>query len=373
MSLTVEQLDTVTEVNRNQWNNVVEQSELGCVSHRYEWLRAVEAGISHDAKHLVVRKKGNPIAVFPNFVTELDLSTGKQVERLRSELGLTDVGQIERLQSELGLDVGGQVERLSSIRPGYGGPITMTSEEETIELLLDTVGELCTGRILYNELRTYDQRYVRYHDLLDERGYKPVIHSCRFTLDLSQGWEPVYQGMDSERRRGIRRGHESEFEVVDEEITEDTLMAFYDGYETVAERVGQPTHPRSFFRELPRLADRLQLFTLRVDGADRGQYIHLLDDEQSTIQHLFTAVTEEHFEYRAPELLHEHAIRWGIEEGYETYELRGSPPDFRNSVFRFKEYFGAETVPSIIYERGRPAPALTALNVGRSLTRRLES
>ncbi len=358
MSLTVEQLDTVEAIHRNQWNTVVEQSELGCVSHRYEWLRAVEAGTSHDAKHLVVTKKENPIAVFPNFVTELELTNGGQFEQLSSELGLTD---------------GVQVEQLSSIRPGYGGPVTMTNEEEALELLLDAVGDLCTGTILYNELRTYDQSYVRYHDLLAERGYKPAILSCRFTLDLSQGWEPVYEGMDSERRRGIRRGHEAEFEVVDEAVTESALMSFYDGYETVAERVDQPTHPRSFFRELLRLDDRLKLFTLRVDGEDRGQYIYLLDDEQSTLQHLFTAVTEDHFEYRAPELLHEHAIRWGIEEGYETYELRGSPPDFRNGVFRFKEYFGAETAPLINYERGRPAPALTALKVGRSLTRRLES
>ncbi len=343
MSLAVEQVDTVEAVNRNQWNNVVEQSKLGCVNHRYEWLRAVEDGTSHEAKHLLVSKKGNPVAIFPNFVTEV---------------GVTE---------------GGQIERLSSIRPGYGGPITMTNEEETLELLLDAVGELCTGRILYNELRTYDNNYVRYHDLLEEKGYKPAILACRFTLDLSQGWEPVYENMDSERRRGIRRGHEHDIDVVDEEITETTCLQFYDGYETVAERVGQPTHPRSFFRELPRLADRLKLATLRVDGEDRGQYIYLRDDEQSTVQHLFSAVTEDHFEYHAPELLHEHAIKWGIEEGYETYELRGSPPDFRNGVFRFKEYFGAETIPQIVYERGRPAPALTALNVGRSLTRRLES
>ncbi len=339
MSLELEQLDTVAEANRNQWNNVVENAALGCVFHRYEWLRAVEAGTDHDAKHLLVTKKGNPIACFPNFVTRV-----------------------------------GQLERLSSIRPGYGGPITMTDENESLELLLDGVGECCRGTILYNELRTYDQNYVRYHDLLDERGYQPTILSCRFTLDLSDGWEPVFEGMDSERRRGIRRGHEeNDIEVIEEPITETACLQFYEDYETVAERVGQPTHPRSFFRELPRVADRLVLFTLRVDGEDRGQYMYICDDEQSTLQHLFTAVTEDHFEYRAPELLHEHAIRWGIDEGYETYELRGSPPDFRNGVFRFKEYFGAETIPLIVYERGRPAPALTALNVGRSLSRRLES
>ncbi|MFP8951989.1 GNAT family N-acetyltransferase [Natrialbaceae archaeon A-arb3/5] len=338
MGLDVRRLDSIDEANRNQWNNVVEQSDLGCVYHRYEWLRAIEAGLSHEPKHLLVSKKGNPIALFPNFVTEL-----------------------------------GRINRLSSIRPGYGGPITMTEEEEALELLLDSVGDLCTGRILFNELRVYDQNYVRYHDLLETRGYRPTILSCRFTLDLTRGWDDLFDEMDSERRRGIRRGHDYDFEVVEEEVTERALAAFHDDYETVADRVGLPTLPQSFFRELSEFRDRLLLFSLRVDGGRQGMYAYLLDEEQSTLQHLFTAVTEDHFEYHAPELLHEHAIKWGIDEGYETYELRGSPPDFRNGVFRFKEYFGAETIPLLVYERGFPSPALPVLNAGRSLSRRLES
>ncbi|RQG91322.1 GNAT family N-acetyltransferase [Natrarchaeobius halalkaliphilus] len=334
----VRHVESIEAVNRNQWNNVVDQSDLSCVTHRYEWLRAIESGLEYEPRHLIVSKGGNPIAVFPNFVTEL-----------------------------------GRINRLSSIRPGYGGPVTMTDEETALELLLDSVGELCTGRILFNEIRTYDQNYVRYHDLLEQRGYRPTILSCRFTLDLSRGWDDLFEGMDGKRRRGIRRGHDYDFDVVEEELTERTLSVFYTDYAAVADRVGLPKQPRSFFGELRAFDERIALFSLRVDGERQGMYMYLLDDEQSALQHLFTAVTEDHFEYHAPELLHEHAIRWGIEEGYETYELRGSPPDFRNGVFRFKEYFGAETIPLLVYERGYPSPALPVLNAGRTLSRRLES
>lgn len=338
MTLEVRQLDTIREADRNQWNNVVEQSTVGSVYHRYGWLRAVEDGIGHEPRHLLVEKKDNPIAVFPNFVTDL-----------------------------------GPVERLSSIRPGYGGPVTMTDEEDAMERLLAAVADLCDGTVLFNELRTYDQRYVRYHRMLRQYGYKPAILSCRFTLDLTQGWDAVFESMHSERRRGIRRGREHEYEVVAEDLSVELLDAFYEDYERVADRVGLEAHPRSFFRSLRHFAERLQLFSLRVDDEREGMYLYLLDDEQETLQHLFTAVTEDHFEYHAPELLHEHAIKWGIDEGYATYELRGSPPDFRNGVFRFKEYFGAETVPLVTWERGRPAPALSVLNAGRSVSKRLEA
>ncbi|WP_306058657.1 GNAT family N-acetyltransferase [Natronococcus wangiae] len=335
MSLEVEQLDSIDAVNRNQWNSVVEQSELGCVFHRYEWLRAVEAGLDREPRHVLVSKKGNPIAVLPNFVAEL-----------------------------------GPVDQLKSIEPGYGGPIAMTDEERALELLLDAVADRCDGRILFNQFRTYDQEYVRYHNLLRERGYDVVVHSCRFTLDLTRGWDAILEGMHGERRRGIRRGREREFEVVEEPLTAAVLSDFHDDYARVMDRVGMDALPRSFLAELQRLEDRITVFSLRADGARRGMYLYVSDDEQSSFQHLYTAVTADHFEYRAPELLHEHAIRWAIDRGYKAYELRGSTPDFRNGVFSFKEYFGARPIPLLLWERGRPAPALSALNLGRTLSRR---
>lgn len=179
--------------------------------------------------------------------------------------------------------------------------------------------------------------------------------------------------MDGKRRRGIRRGHDNDVEVVDEDLTESLLADFHEDYATVMERTDMPVRPRSFVLELREFDDRVKVFSLRVDGERQGMYLYLLDDEQSALQHPFTAVTRDHFEYHAPELLHEHAIKWGIDEGYETYDFRGALPDFRDGVFSFKEYFGAQAVPVVSWERGRPYPALPALNVGRSLYRQLSA
>ncbi|AGB39261.1 peptidoglycan bridge formation glycyltransferase FemA/FemB family protein [Natronococcus occultus] len=332
MALEVEHIDGIEEANRNQWNHVVEGSELGCVFHRYEWLRAIEEGLDREPRHVLVSKKGNPIALLPNFVAPL-----------------------------------GPVAQLKSIEPGYGGPIAMTDEERAIELLLDGVAERCDGRVLFNQLRTYDEGYVRYQNVLRERGYDVTVHSCRFALDLTRGWDAVFERMDGERRRGIRRGHETEFEVREEPLTAGVLAAFYDDYVRVMDRVGMRAVPYTFLAALENLEDRVVILSLRVDGRRRGMYLFLEDDEQSAVQHLYTAVTRDHFEYHAPELLHEHAIRRAIDRGYETYELRGSTPDFRNGVFGFKEHFGARPMPLLLWERGRPAPAQSALDLARTL------
>ena len=338
MSLEVSRIDSIEAANRNQWNHVVEASDLGTVYHRYEWLEAIERGTDHEPRHLVVSKKDNPIAVFPNFLTDF-----------------------------------GPVRRLTSIAPGFGGPIAMTEEEPSMQLLLEAVTEIRERTVVSNQLRTYGEGYVRYNDLFEDHGYDLRVEWCRFVLDLTAGREELFANMDSERRRGIRRGHDHDVEVRDEELTGRVLSRFYDEYAAVMDRVGQPDVPRSFFLELGEFDDRVKLFSVAVDGTDRGSFLYLLDDEQSTIHHAFTAVTRENLEYHAAELLHEHAIEWGIDHGYETYDLRGARTDFRDGVFRFKENFGARAVPLLTWERGFPTPVLPVMNVGRALYQQFRS
>jgi len=332
MSLTVRRLDGVEAANENQWNHVVEQADLGSVFHRYEWLRAIERGGSMEPRHLVVEKKGNPVALFPNFV----ITVGPTPLR-----------------------------RLNTIRPGSGGPIAMGDEEAALELLLEAIPQLCDGSILFHQVSNVDPEQVRYHDVFLEHGYDLRIDNCHQLLDLTCEWDELLAEMESSRRRAIRRGHDHDGTVVDEELTPELLADVHANYESVQERVGSERLSHSFFLELERLSGRVKVFSLRIDGTRRGTMVFVLDDERSTLHYLRSGVTEDDFEYNASELIHEHAIKWGIENGYETYHFRGTEPDFRDGLFRFKERFATRAVPSLTWERGCPRPALTALNRGR--------
>ncbi|WP_306059764.1 GNAT family N-acetyltransferase [Natronococcus wangiae] len=336
MSLEVERLDSVVAANRNQWNHVVEHADLGCLYHRYEWLRAIEQGTSYEPRHLLVTKDGNPIGMLPSVVT-----------------------------------AAGPVKRLDSTYPGFGGPIALTDEEVVIRRLLEAVPRLCEGRIRLNRLSTFDEGYVRYHGLFAEYGYRLRLRWCRFSLDLTAGWEAILDEMDRARRRGIRRGNDQTFEIDGTAVTERRLSSFHDDYAVVMERGGLTPLPRSFFLELTRLADRLKLFTLRVNGTDCGAILVHLDDEQSTIHYAYSAVREEHYQHRAAEVLHAHAIRWGIRNGYDVYDFRRTDPDFRDGLFGFKEQFGARARPLLSWERGSPRIALSAVNLARHLEQRI--
>ena len=43
-NLKVEIYDSINDINKNQWNNIVEQSNLGSFFHRYDWIKSIEHG-----------------------------------------------------------------------------------------------------------------------------------------------------------------------------------------------------------------------------------------------------------------------------------------------------------------------------------------
>lgn len=333
MAFDVKRIDTVEAIDRNQWNHVVDQSELGCVYHRYDWIRAVEDGTSYEPRHLVISKKGNPISLLPTI--------------------LTDVGPFQQL---------------TSMVPGFGGPVVTTDEERCLELLLEGVSNLYDGSIYFSRIRTFDPNYARYHDIFTEYGYKVSADWCRFRLDLTRGWDALFDRMDRSRRRSIRSGHDQEYEVVDEDLTSRTMSSFYDAFSSVMDRVNEVYLPQSFFIELGELEEYVKLFSLMVNGSRRGQLLFILNEDQSAVHYSYSGVTEDDFEYNASELIHEHAIRWAIDQGYETYDFRAAPADFRDGLFKFKEQFGPQTLPLLTWERGYPMASLTA---GRKIYRQL--
>lgn len=118
-TMEAKRVDSIEAVDRNQWNHVVEQSDLGCIYHRYGWLQAVESGTPYEPRHLVISRENNSIAIYPNFLTEV-----------------------------------GPFRQLTSIVPGFGGPIVVTDEERAIELFLEAIPRLYDGTIFFSRIRS---------------------------------------------------------------------------------------------------------------------------------------------------------------------------------------------------------------------------
>jgi len=256
--------------------------------------------------------------------------------------------------------------RLVSLYPGFGGPLVTTDETESLCLLSDRLVESCSERTLVHEIRASDTSYLGYNNLLKTKGYRPTRDGCRFLLSLEAGYDELWDGMSKGRQRRIRRGRENDYELVEEEITRANIRRFHEAYVRVMERVGGDAFPLPFLDRLRQMDSRVLLISLYIDGEYAGGVLELLSDEQSTIHGLISAVPKEYFEYNASELLYDGVIQWGIDNGYETYDLGYTASDSSDGLFRFKKSFGGEMAPNLSWERGC-SPLWPLVRTGRSL------
>ena len=336
---------SIDELNENQWNNLVRQSDLGSLFHRAEWFRVVERTLDCVPRHIVVSTDGNPVAILPNFRTALYVPEWTD---FTDQFPLTEV---------------------VSSRPGYGGPIISSDEGRCLELLLEEVDDI-GGLNVMHTVRTNNLGFARYGKAFAKHGYKPLGVNCRFRIDLDREWESIRDDMDKERRRALRTMRDHDVQIRRERLDED-LDTTYDAYRKNIERADGSAFPRAFFEELhDQLGDAVTVEIVTVDGQDVGRFIYLHDDEQDTLHHYFAAIgDEDYFEYHPSELLTAAGIKWGKEQGYRYYDLGGTGADFSNSGFRYKERYGATLVPTIQWQTGLSL-AWPAYKIARSLYRK---
>ena len=322
---------SIAQANKNQWNNMVKYSDQSTVFHRYEWLRAAELAYDYEPRHVVVKKGENPIGAMPNFVKELPLPD-ELTRHVPTSLPLSKV---------------------SSSEPGFGGPITVSDERETLDHLFGTLEDLAGPTDVFHSIRSADLSMSKYGTYLQMKGYVPTLDTCLFFIDLDDDWDEIREQMDKGRRKDLRRATEQDYRVEVDPLDEDFERTF-DYYVKNTERVGGTVIPPRFFRELAdRLGDRLRVFTAIVDDENVGRYIHILDEEASVLRHWLSAIPDtENYEHYPSELLHERAIKWGQDRGYDQYCFGPTRSHFSNSVFRFKQKYGPDVVPLFKMEKG---------------------
>jgi len=353
--LTVTRHESIDDLHENQWNTLVSQSDLGSVFHRYGWLRAVERGLDRRVAHLVVRKGSNPVAILPNFRVSVDLpdpSTHADhvptdaLGRLSAAAGApfdVSADQLDRVP----------LDSLTSSSPGFGGPVILTDERECLSLLLAALDESVSATTICHVIKAKELGFMRYGKLLAGYGYSPTLLDCRFELAVDRPFDDILDGMAKERRKAIRDGREQDYTVTDRPLAE-TIDETYERYVRDIERMGGEPYPRSFFSTLAAdIPERIRVFSLEVDGDAVGEFVHVLDDEQSAVHYFFSAIGDpSNYEYSATELLHAHAIEWAREQGYDYYDFGSTGSDFRKGTFKYKEKYGGRIIPTLRWERG---------------------
>lgn len=326
-------LKSIDEFDAGVWNELVARAPEGTVFHHAEWVAAIESAFEYEPYHIVIRKDGNLIGLLPQF--EMDLPKVP-------------------------------LRQLRSVYPGFGGPVIGTDRRAVLSAMMQATRDMCGGRRVLHEIRGCNPELLRYQDHLYQAGYRPGRYKARFVLDVARPYEEILEGMSRSRRRGIRRGRDHDYELVEESLNPRVIDRLHPVHVAHMEDVQGEPFPRTFFDSLTAMDDRLLVLSLYMDGEYAGSFVELLDDARSTVHGFLAAVLPSYYEYHASELMYDAAMRWAHEHGYRTYDFGGAAGDFENGIFQFKQGFGGRLAPNFYWERGF-GPLWPAVRMARSL------
>ena len=160
-----------------------------------------------------------------------------------------------------------------------------------------------------------------------------------FILKLDQDHEKVFNGLQKQIRRRIRKGYQSGCEI---DISKKYIDDFYDIYRINMRLLGSPAHKKSFYAEVVnRFPENytvlVVLYNNKVIGAQLLSYF------KKTVYLPLASSLKEFNSYSPNHLLYWESIKYGCENGYELCDFGRSSVE--SGPYIFKKQWNALEMP----------------------------
>lgn len=128
----------------------------------------------------------------------------------------------------------------------YGGPILNGINEEEFELLIRTIEEKTSGKVIYTEIRNLHS-YNDFDRIYDKNGWRYLPYQ-NFIVDCSDK-ELLLKRMGSNRKRQIKKAVDSGVIVKEAETIEEVSVFYKMIKDLYNKKIGKPLPPFKFFEE----------------------------------------------------------------------------------------------------------------------------
>ncbi|MDP9294684.1 MAG: GNAT family N-acetyltransferase [Actinomycetota bacterium] len=228
-------------------------------------------------------------------------------------------------------------------------PLVTGDNSEALELLAETVER---------ERRTRDiPLHVRAPFPQLE---PPVDRYLRHLVELGEGAEATEAHFASSARRHVRKAERLGVEI-EHRSDGDALEIFYALHLYTRRRLGVPTQPKAFIRDLAGLFNRGLGFVAVARFEQRPIAAAVFLRSGGTLTYKYGASDQRHLHARPNNLLFARVIRWGCEHGLQTLDLGRTDPG-QEGLAAFKRSWGAtEETLAYTYRGTRPPPASSHL------------
>jgi lipid II:glycine glycyltransferase (peptidoglycan interpeptide bridge formation enzyme) len=172
-------------------------------------------------------------------------------------------------------------------------------------------------------------------------------------LDLRLGLEGLLANMESMHKRNTKL---AEKRVVTTTEGQDAFEEFWELFEATNQRAKLLQHSKEYYQTVLRVMNqpggKAFISVARLEGKPlaAGLFVAFA----GKVDYLYGGSSRENSNAKAPNGMHWGAIKWGIDNGYHTYDLWGVPRQSEGShaagIDAFKEGFGGQRVRFPAYD-----------------------
>lgn len=307
----------LTDDLKHEWDNLIDRGKKTTYFQSYDWLKALEDGLGLSPRHILVRKGGGLVGGMSNFIEPIEKTPFK---------------------------------RLRNLPLGYDGPIVLRDRDPVLNSLFEKVDAICKKEgAVEHQIVTHLSR-IGYSRPFSKAGYTPDLSTCRFVVEL----ENMSQNRSKRRTRDIEwiREHiygKNDFEIRKELFNRERVENFYKLYEDTSKSNGVTPFPLNFFQSMVEYLseDNIALFTISSNEV-LGGLICILDKGNKTIHPMFIGGRQGTVrELKSHIALYDYSMRWGLDQGFEHYDIGVVPADSESGLYKFKSEFGGTVYPDI--------------------------
>jgi lipid II:glycine glycyltransferase (peptidoglycan interpeptide bridge formation enzyme) len=262
------------------------------------------------------------------------------------------------------------------------GPIVNAETNGDFQLVRSFLKELedysKRKRIIYADIWVPDSWQLQ--EVFFKMGYASVGKINDYVVNLEEGVQKLWESIDHNKRRNIKKAVREGVEVVQSHSHED-LETFYSLHEASAKRDGFSAHPRSWFEAAWKTykPESSRVFLAYWKGKSvSGVYVVT---HGKTVYALRAGSLTEGLEARPNELMHWKIMEWACENGYSKYNMGmvDEPPPTKESskwgIWRWKREWNGSLERIEIFDKiilPKYKPILQARNFVYNGIRRLK-
>jgi len=289
----------------------------GSFYHRPEWLTLIEEQFGHETYTVLSREAGRLNGVLP-------------LVRLRSRL------------------FGDYMVSLPFVN--YGGAC---AESRWLEGQLMQRAAQCAASLGVRHVEFRDTRTQEFPGLV-------VTRKVSMWRSLPAESNTLWREVGAKRRSQVRRARKEGARVMIGGIP--LIHEFYSVFSRNMRDLGTPVYPKSFFRAIFEYFPPESRFVV-VSLRDRAVAAGILLGHGGTLEIPWASSLKSANRYGVNMLLYWEALKYAIEQGYETFDFGRSTVD--SGSYRFKKQWGAQAMPLYWHywlRRGASLPDLSPQN-----------